>query len=314
MRAERGWPLRLLNAVGSAPKRSKPLLAFAGIAIIATIGFVDYLTGYEASFSLFYLLPIALVTWSVGRITGVAASVLAAVAWMIADAEAGHIYSRPAILYWNTGLRLGFFLTVTLLLAVLQDSLKHERQLSRLDSLTGAVNGRYFMELIQVEIERASRYRRPFTLVYFDIDDFKQVNDRFGHNSGDTVLRTVATVTKTHLRATDTVTRLGGDEFAVLLPETDPEAARAAVTKMRSTLLEQMGRDGWPVTFSMGVLTCLGAAQGPDALLKLVDGLISHQEKREGQRDIRCDGRPSIASSGKRSIIRADHVSYSMGP
>jgi GGDEF domain-containing protein len=233
MRAQRTWRQRLLDALESVPRGSKPLLALAGIPVIAAIGFVDYLTGYELAFSLFYLLPIAAVTWSVGPKTGIAGSVLAAAVWGVADYAAGHVYAQPGILYWNTALRFGFFLLVMLLLAALQRSLRHARQLSRLDSLTGALNGRYFLEILQAESERSARYRRPFTLVYLDVDDFKQVNDRFGHNAGDAVLRAVTATARSHLRATDTVARLGGDEFALLLPETDPEAARAAVTKLR---------------------------------------------------------------------------------
>jgi diguanylate cyclase (GGDEF)-like protein len=280
--------MRLLDAIESTPKRIKPFLAFAGLLVIAAIGFVDYLTGYEMASSLFYLLPIGFITWSTGKKLAIAASVLAAAVWMAADVGAGHVYSSPAILYWNTALRLGFFLAVTLLMAALQQSLRHERQLSRMDSLTGASNGRYFLEIIQAEIQRSKRYKRPFTLVYFDIDDFKQVNDRFGHNAGDAVLRCVADAAKIHLRATDTVARLGGDEFALLLPETGPESARAAATKMRSTLLERTGRDGWPVTFSIGALTCLSPAQGPDALLKLADELM-YRVKRDGKNNVAFD-------------------------
>jgi diguanylate cyclase (GGDEF)-like protein len=273
---------RLLEALESAPGPSKPFLALAGLLLIGAIGFADYLTGYEASSSLFYLLPIVLLTWSVGRKTGLAASALAAGVWMIADARAGHVYSRPAILYWNAALRLGIFLALTLLLAALQGSLRHERQLSRLDPLTGAANGRHFLEILQTESARSVRYKRPFTLVYFDIDDFKRVNDRFGHNAGDAVLRTVAELARSHLRASDTVARLGGDEFGLLLPETTLEAARAAVTKLRSTLKARMLQEGRPVTFSMGALTCLGEVPGPEALLNQADELM-YRVKRDGK-------------------------------
>ena len=288
MQAERARSMRILDAIESAPRHIKPFLVAADILVIAAIGFVDYLSGYEMASSLFYLLPIAFITWSAGRMTGMAVSVLAAAVWMAADAAAGHVYSRPIILYWNAALRLGFFLAVTLLLAALQESLRHERQLARLDSLTGAINGRHFLEIMQREIDRSNRYKRPFTLVYLDIDDFKQVNDGFGHNSGDTILRTVVAVARTHLRTTDTIARLGGDEFAVLLPETDPEEARAAVTKMRVTLLERMRREGWPVTFSMGTLSCRGAAPEPDTLLRLTDELM-YRVKRAGKDGVSFD-------------------------
>ncbi len=286
MLEERRRSMRLLDAIESAPKGSKPFLGLAGALAIGAIGFVDYRTGYEIASSLFYLPPIALLTWSIGRRTGIAASLLAAAVWMAADAGAGHVYSRLGILFWNTALRLGFFLATTLLLAALRDSLRQERQLSRLDPLTGATNGRRFLEILQAESERSGRYQRPFTLVYLDVDDFKQVNDRYGHNAGDALLRSVAAVVRSHLRATDTVARLGGDEFALLMPETGREAAQAAVAKLRSTLKERTQQEGPAVTFSMGALTCRGTACGPDTLLTLADELM-YRVKREGKDNVR---------------------------
>ncbi len=275
MATERERPPRL----PTAPRRGGLLPAVAGFVLLGAIGLLDYLTGYEMAFSLFYLLPIAMITGSAGRETGVSASVLAAAAWTVADAGAGHTYSEPFILYWNAVLRLGFFLTVTLLLAALLDSLEHERQLARLDPLTGAVNGRHFIEMMKAEIERAGRYGRPFTLAYFDVDNFKQVNDTFGHNEGDAVLCAVAAATSAHLRASDTVARLGGDEFAALLPETDERAARAAVTKMGVMLRGRMAEKQWPVTFSIGALTCRGAGFAPEELLKAADALMYRVKK-----------------------------------
>jgi len=96
---ERRRSMRLLDALESAPKGSRPFLALAGVLAIGALGFVDYRTGYELASSLFYLLPIAFLTWAIGRRTGIAASVLAAAVWMTADAGAGHVYSYSAILF-----------------------------------------------------------------------------------------------------------------------------------------------------------------------------------------------------------------------
>jgi diguanylate cyclase (GGDEF)-like protein len=283
--AERDRPALAPEAAGSAPGPNKTLVVLAGIVLIGLIGVLDTLTGYELAFSLFYLLPIAFVTWHAGKRAGIALSVLSGAAWTVADAGAGHIYSQPFILYWNALLRFGFFLTVTLLLAALRESLEHERQLARLDFLTGAVNGRHFVEMIRAEVERAGRYGRPFTLVYFDVDNFKQVNDRFGHNAGDAVLRAVVAAARARLRASDTVARLGGDEFGALLPETDPDAARVAVTNMHASLRQRVSGEGWPVTFSIGALTCFGAGFAPDALLKAADELM-YRVKKTGKDNV----------------------------
>ncbi|MFA4915140.1 MAG: GGDEF domain-containing protein [Syntrophales bacterium] len=108
-----------------------------------------------------------------------------------------------------------------------------------------------------MEIERSQRHKHPFTVTYFDLDNFKTVNDRFGHSMGDNVLCTVVRYAKTHLRKMDIVARLGGDEFAFLLPETDQVQARVAISKIQISLLDEMYRNDWPVTFSIGVLTCI---------------------------------------------------------
>src|SRR5262249_50804479 len=89
--------------------------------------------------------------------------------------------------------------------------------------------------------------------------------DGLGHGVGDTLLRAVAETIRGRVRKSDVLARLGGDEFALLLPETGYEAAQAAVHKLRATLLEVMDNRDWPVTFSMGAVTCVGRPAGGDA-------------------------------------------------
>jgi diguanylate cyclase (GGDEF)-like protein len=252
-------------------RRKGILTAAAGALLTAAVGAADWVTGYELGFSLFYLLPISFVSWLSGRWLGIASSVLGALVWAAADILAGHAYSSPLILAWNTLIRFGFFIIVTLLLSALRRSLEHERELSRIDSLTGAANSRFFLETLGVEIDRATRYRRPFTLVYFDLDNFKTVNDTRGHAEGDAVLHAVVATIRGAARKTDAVARLGGDEFALLLPETDGEAAQKAVSKIHQRLLEEMKTNGWPVTFSIGAVTCVDTRHGAEELLHMAD-------------------------------------------
>ena len=107
------------------------------------------------------------------------------------------------------------------------------RQVAISDGLTGALTRRAFIEAANHEIERSRRYGRDLTLVLFDLDDFKAVNDTHGHPAGDTVLRYVAACAQENIRTSDTFGRLGGEEFAILMPETDTDAAFACVERLR---------------------------------------------------------------------------------
>jgi diguanylate cyclase (GGDEF)-like protein len=235
---------------------------------------IDYQTGYELAFSLFYLIPICLATWVSGHDLGLLVSILSACAWYLADVLSGQVYSSSLIYLWNTGIRLGFFATVTFLLAALRESLDHERNLSRTDHLTGAANTRAFLELIQSEINRYERYQHPFTVVYIDLDNFKMVNDRYGHLGGDKVLRAIVADIRKRLRKTDTVGRLGGDEFGLFLPETGQDAAQVVVKKIHSGILAAMQLRKLPVTASLGVVTCRGVPPSAETLIKSADELM----------------------------------------
>jgi diguanylate cyclase (GGDEF)-like protein len=255
-------------------KQSAPLKIFLGFIFIGTIGLFDLWTGYEIAFSLFYVLPLSFLAWFTGRPIGLIASVASAVIWLWADMAAGHPYSSTWIPIWNTLIRFSFFVIVVLLLSVLKKTIEREAALARIDNLTGAVNSRFFYDLAQIEIDRLQRYRHAFSLAYIDLDNFKTVNDRWGHTTGDQVLRVVVNYIQQHIRRTDVLGRLGGDEFALLLPEADTEMARAVSMKIQAGLLEEMRVQQWPVTFSIGVLTCQVAPPSVDVLVKRADELM----------------------------------------
>jgi diguanylate cyclase (GGDEF)-like protein/PAS domain S-box-containing protein len=159
-------------------------------------------------------------------------------------------------------------------LARMRERLEHEHQLAHTDSLTGLLNRRGFGRALAREARRLARYHRPFTLAYLDVDNFKQINDTWGHSAGDEALRRVAAVLAESTRDIDVITRLGGDEFAMLLPETDPEAARTAMTRLRQRLLRVGTDDSWTVTFSVGALTCLEPPPSVEDLMAQADGLM----------------------------------------
>jgi diguanylate cyclase (GGDEF)-like protein len=254
----------------------------AAFTLTGLIGVVDFLTGYEIAFSLFYVLPVALITWITSRTLGIMASLAGAIVWYWADVASGHPYLHPLIPVWNTLIRLSFFVIITFLLSALRRATERERELARMDNLTGAVNSRFFYDLAQMEIDRFRRYEHPFTLAYIDLDNFKVVNDRFGHPAGDQVLRTVVSSARKHLRKTDVIARLGGDEFVLLLPETNEESARVALSKIQDGLIEEMRLGDWPITFSIGVLTCSVAPHTTEEIVRMADELM-YSVKHDGK-------------------------------
>jgi diguanylate cyclase (GGDEF)-like protein len=256
--------------------RSAPpyVVLSVGLALTGVIGLLDFVTGYELGFSLFYVLPLALVTWSAGRTPGIAVAVVSAGVWLAADVAAGNPYSSSLIPVWNTCIRLAFFLIITFLASALKRSMRLSEELSRVDDLTGALNARSFYGLVEGELDRLRRYGRPLTVAYVDLDNFKTVKDTQGHLAGDAALRAVADCARAQLRKTDFVARLGGDEFAFLCPETDEQAARTVLAKVRDGLLEEMRLRGWPITFSIGVSTYYAAPESSEDLVKIVDDLM----------------------------------------
>lgn len=255
-------------------RQSRLVRAILGFGLIGVMGAIDYVTGYELAFSVFYVAPVSLITWISGRWLGLLASLVSALVWLGADIAAGHPYSYPLIPIWNTLIRFAFFAAITILLAVLKGSMVREREFARKDTLTGALNSRSFLEFVRMEVDRSQRYKHPFTLAYIDLDNFKSVNDQFGHSTGDRVLRSVVNQAQQSLRKIDTIARLGGDEFAVLLPETNQESAGVALSKLRRSLLEEMRQNDWPITFSIGVLTCDLDAPNNDDLVQMADDLM----------------------------------------
>jgi diguanylate cyclase (GGDEF)-like protein len=266
-------------------QRSKTFFLLAGVILVLVLWCVDYATGPDFSFVVFYLFPVFLVTWFGGAGAGVAISLLSGLAWFTADllTAAGGIYSAVPFLNFIT--KLGFFLIVNLTVSSLRVSLERERQMARTDYITKVANSRHFAEIALQEIRRAGRYMHPFTVAYLDIDDFKRVNDQWGHSTGDALLVLVAGTIRDNIRSTDTVARLGGDEFALLLPETGFEASDVVVRKVRESLVAAMRQQGWPVTFSIGVVTFATPPESVDAMIRAADGFM-YEVKHGGKNRI----------------------------
>lgn len=265
--------------------RPRPVIVLAGLAAVAGLGYLDFVTGPELTPLIFYLLPVVGAAWYGGRAPGAVVAVAGGLSWMLADAVSHGGYAHAAVPYWNAGLRLAALIGVAEAVARLHAAVAQARALARTDDLTGVPNRRSFYEAAEREIARARRYPHPFSVVYLDLDEFKMVNDRLGHVAGDAVLRSVARVLRGVLRASDTIARLGGDEFLILLPEAGPAPARLTVDKLREALAGIVPAHGWRLTASVGVVTFLVPPDSPDVLLAAADRLM-YAAKRAGKNRI----------------------------
>jgi diguanylate cyclase (GGDEF)-like protein len=286
--------MRALECLAGQPRA---LVTGAGILLVGLVAVLDCLTPWEVSLAILYLIPITLVVWGAGKWPGVLVSCASSVASLLIDVLSSPPYPHPAIPYWNSVVRLGFFLISALMLSSLKRALDREKELASTDPLTGIANARSYYERAFAEISRAKRYHRPFSVAYLDLDDFKVVNDRFGHGRGDWLLRRVAETIRAQLRRTDLLARLGGDEFALLLPETGYESAKVVIQKVRTALQDEVQTGRFPVTCSIGAVTFVRPPQSVDALIRRADALM-YSVKRKGKNWVRHEAVGESQPSG----------------
>ncbi|MFH1228710.1 MAG: GGDEF domain-containing protein [Planctomycetota bacterium] len=267
-------------------KQSRFFIILVGYALVAVLWALDYWITADISFLIFYMMPIFLVTWFVNRAQGIIISGISIIAWLSADTMSLPAHSRFVAPTVDLMVEFGFFIIAVFFLSMFRTSFNRERQQSRTDSLTGVANHRYFHEVALDEIERANRARYPLTVAYFDIDNFKNVNDHSGHSAGDNLLRAVAQSTARTIRNIDTVARVGGDEFVVLMPATDYDQAQIVMNRVYENLTDTARANKWPVGFSIGVATCLNPPCSVDAMVHMADTLM-YDVKNNGKNRIK---------------------------
>ena len=215
--------------------------------------------GFEA----FFFLP---------RRHAVAHMVFVAVAYAAALSVAGGPAPDAAARWLMT---LGTVVIVGVLAGALHD--RAERLIDRLadaartDALTGLLNRRGFQERIETELARAQRSGRPVTVVVGDLDHFKSINDRFGHQVGDQTLQRFGAVAGTVKRRIDDLARIGGEEFALVLPDTDEHGGFLVAERLRRAVRDDGLTDDAPVTVSFGVASCPRHAASSEGLLHCAD-------------------------------------------
>lgn len=260
------------------------ILATSVLAVIL-VSFLSYYTG-DFSLEVIYALAILLPSWYAGRLQGLIVAVFSGAGIVLSY----YFFNAQSVAmhYVNMGLEIVVLITISLLTSALREHHLKAEYMASYDSLTGVNNRNSFFLLAHQVLHEASRYNRPFTLAFFDLDNFKQVNDRKGHLEGDRALKLVADVLRSSLRQADIVARFGGDEFVVLLPETDQTVAESVLRKLQSMLLDAMKENNWPITFSIGAVACQSFQFAIDDLLQLADRYL-YSVKSVSKNDLRIE-------------------------
>jgi len=250
----------------------KIVLLFFSLALAASIAFCDYKIKEDISFYVFYSIPIFIASWFIGGWTGILVSFASSFAWGLVDFKKNE--SPQVILDVDSLLRLMFFTAMSLVISSLHDAFEREKNSAHTDFLTGLPNRRTFIERISSEIERAKRYNRALTIAYIDLDNFKTLNDLYGHAVGDEALQKVASTLRQNIRASDFVARMGGDEFLLCFPETNGTQAMSSLMHLQTSLNEATQSQKVPITFSIGAVTYDIPNCSPDEMIKAADHIM----------------------------------------
>jgi len=210
-----------------------------------------------------------------------------------------NLYTHRPITRTDVAILLNYATQVGL---ALQSLKTHERLVTQslTDPLTGLHNRRFFENTLEQELRRCQRYGRSFSLIIADIDRFKRVNDIYGHDSGDEVIKQVGGLIRDNLRSMDMVTRIGGEEFGILLPETPPNSISIVTQRLLKNVREAkppvdvMVQHGHQTTISLGVSSFFkGNQASPQKIFKLADQSL-YIAKNRGRN--RCGPIQKIAS------------------
>lgn len=233
------------------------------------------------------VLPVCLASWRLslrsGLSVGLVSTVLTAATSIFALEHIPNGASANFLLHL-------FSLAITAaFVSSFRQSFMRERVIARRDGITGALTRLAFEQKAAEMIITASERRQPLLLAYVDLDGFKQVNDRFGHDAGDQVLKRFGTEGGAVLRSSDCFGRMGGDEFAVMVPVASTEEGSTMARELHKRFTEVLSRTNHEVTCSMGALVVApDGATSLDTLVRRADGLM-YAAKRDGKNGMRFD-------------------------
>lgn len=273
---------RLLREPWSTSRGWTLPICVAGLVVVALL---DLRLASEVSFWAVYLVPVGCAAWLNGARAGYGMAMVTATSAIVIDIASGPALMGRGAMTWNVVQALGGYAALAGLVGALRERMEEGRRFAAVDPLTGLPNRGSFIAALDAELSRSNRYGRAFTLAYLDLDNFKEVNDLEGHDSGDQLLKRVAETMERTTRQSDVLGRLGGDEFAALLPETTFGPGKSVLDKLHKELGVAMEEGRWPVTFSIGAVTFEAPVDSSREALRLTDGTM-YAVKRAGKNGI----------------------------
>jgi len=266
---------RVKRALGKLNHHGIIACAFLAIGFIE---YLDYLIGPAISLSIFHVFPVAFATWCLNSKGGL----LIAMVSMTAMITAGNYGLNEGIGICNQLLYFGFLLLVVFALNRLQAYFAHEQKLARTDAVTGVPNRRAFFEYLQYCFKIAAREQMPVSLAYIDLDDFKRINDQYGHSEGDRLLGLVARTLAKSIRGSDFLARFGGDEFALALSGTNRIQAEIVMEKLRQELRQAFVSENAHITCSIGCVSFNALIPSIEEAIHAADSVM-YQVKYRGK-------------------------------
>ncbi|OEY98222.1 diguanylate cyclase [Acinetobacter qingfengensis] len=252
------------------------------LLILLLMGIMDYITGIEYSFSIFYLIPVAIASWYDTSKATIVTIITAVIVWLWADYATRHHYSSWVVPVWNSLVRVIFFFIVASLIIKVRKNWLEMKTMAMKDQLTD-IDNLCALELEYRVLRKISlRKNISFAIAMIDLDGFKAVNDTYGHQQGDTVLITFAKILKRVNRASDTVGRLGGDEFVVMFLNIDGVAIHKYDERLRLFFDKSELKQKFGVDYSMGVAVFDHLPRTLEDALKSADQLM-YQSKNAGK-------------------------------
>ena len=261
-------------------QQNKVLVGITGFAACLLVLTLDYLSqGHIHSLEFFYIIPVIAGAWFGGLLFG---GVFALVGLLFSSAIKIIVAARAPNMIFYLDLLVQGVLYVALILTstYLKQKMDSWKMMALTDPLTGVWGLRHFYDLTEREISRAKRYKRPFTFVYLDLDDFRKFNSMFEKEAGDDLLRSTAKAIIKKVRCIDVVARIGADEFGIVMPETSRENAVIAVRRLKNDIMESFQKHRWAITVSICSLTFVSSPENPDEILKKIQALMNDAKKK----------------------------------